>query len=243
MTVCTAYNHTSGVCSATGTTVTNISPTAKAYLKDIYANIPAPQSANDIAAGLDPHTLNSTIANIFNNLNSVVRIDQQFGQKLSVFYRYLHDTFPTFQGAGTFVAVPIPGLSATVTNSPGTQHLGHATYIFSPTLLANIGYAYSNGTITTVPQGSLQASQSTDIAPTLPFLNLTGVVPTATVAGLTSIGGAAAYDDHDINHNAYGDVTKTLHSNTIIAGVSYNHFYKKENNNVAGNQGAFYLQQ
>jgi hypothetical protein len=238
--VCTAYNPTTGICTASGTTVTNISPTAKAYLKDIFAGIPAPQSATDLAAGIDPHTLNSTIANIFNNVNSVVRIDQQFGQKLSVFYRYMHDTFPTFQGSGTFVAVPIPGLSATVTNSPGTQHLGHVTYILSPTMLANIGYAYSNGTITTVPQGSLQASQSPDIAPTLPYANLTGVVPTISFnLLLTTIGGAAAYDDHDINHNAFGNVTKTFHTNTVIVGASYNHFYKKENNNVAGNQGSF----
>ena len=38
-------------------------------------------------------------------------------------YRYLHDTFPDFIGAGTFVAVPIPGLSGTVSDNPGTQHL------------------------------------------------------------------------------------------------------------------------
>src|ERR1035437_989500 len=129
--VCTAFtynatNQTSS-CTAAGTQVSTISPTAAAYLKDIFKVIPAPQSATDLAANVDPHTLASTIPNAFNNLNSVVRIDEQVGQKLSIFYRYLHDTFPSFQGSGTFVASPIPGLSATVTQSPGTQHLGHGT--------------------------------------------------------------------------------------------------------------------
>jgi hypothetical protein len=237
--VCTAYAPGGGACTAHGTQVTNISPTATAYLKDIYAGIPAPPSALDASIGVDPHTLTSTLANTFNNDNTVVRIDQQFGQKLSVFYRYLHDTFPTFQGAGTFVAVPIPGLSATVSHSPGTQHLGHATYQFSSTLLADLGYAYSNGSVVTVPQGSLQSVNSQDIKPTLPYANFLGVVPTIGVSGLTTIGGAGVYNDHDINHNVFGSVTKTIKNNTIIVGISYNHFEKNENNNAAGNQGSF----
>ena len=34
--------------------------------------------------------------NMLNNLDTVVRSDQQIGQKVSVFYRYMHDTFPVF---------------------------------------------------------------------------------------------------------------------------------------------------
>jgi len=237
--VCTAYNAANGVCTSSGTQVNNISPTAQAYLKDVYKVIPTPPSAFDASIGLDPHTLTSTLANQFNNLNSVIRIDQQFGEKLSVFYRYLHDTFPTFQGAGTFVSVPIPGISPTISKSPGTQHLGHVTYVFTPTLLADIGYAYSNGSINTVPEGALLSSASTDINPTLPFTNVLGVIPTLTVSGMTTLGGAGVYNDHDINHNAYGNVTKTIRNNTIIVGASYNHYEKSENNNAGGNQGSF----
>ena len=82
-----ASNQTN-TCTAQGTKVTTISPTAQAYLKDIYSVIPAPQTAFDLADNLDPHTLTSTIDKKYNNDNTVVRIDQQFGQKLSMFYRY-----------------------------------------------------------------------------------------------------------------------------------------------------------
>ncbi len=137
--------------------MTNISPTAAAYLKDIYSIIPVPNEQANVAKGLDPHTINSTIPNRYPNLDSVVRIDQQVGTKLNVFYRYVHDTFPDFIGSGTFVAVPIPGLSGTISNNPGTQHLAKGTYILSPTMVLNIGYAYSNGSINTIPQGASAA--------------------------------------------------------------------------------------
>ncbi len=217
----------------------SISPTAQAYLKDIYGVIPEPQSANDLANNIDPHTLTSTIPNSFDNDNTDLRIDEQVGQKLSVFYRYLHDTFPSFQGSGTFIASPIPGLSATVTKAPGTQHMGHATYIFSPTLLANIGYAYSNGSILTTPQGALLSSQSKDINISMPYPNTVGVVPTIAINSMTTLGGGVVYVDHGVNQQAFGDLTKTFRSHTLIGGFSYNHYQKQENNSGGGNQGSF----
>ncbi|MEI9981153.1 MAG: TonB-dependent receptor [Edaphobacter sp.] len=241
--VCTAFTYSAtnqlSTCTAQGTKVTSISPVAQSYLKDIFSVIPAPQSAFDLANNLDPHILTSTIPNTFNNDNTVVRIDQQFGQKLSLFYRYMHDTFPSFTGSGTFISVPIPGLSATVSTAPGTQHLGRGTYVFNPTLLVNIGYAYSNGSILTTPQGALLSSQSPDIKIPLPYTSTAGVVPTISVSNMTTIGGGVVYVDHGVNHQAFGDVTKTLHGHTLIAGFSYNHYQKQENSASGGNQGSF----
>jgi outer membrane receptor protein involved in Fe transport len=246
--VCTAYTYNAAnqvsTCTAQGTKVTNFSPTAQAYLNDLYKVIPVPQSAADLANNIDPHTLTSTIANKFNNDNTVVRIDQQFGQKLSAFYRYMHDTFPSFSGQGVFISVPIPGLSATVSTAPGTEQLGHVTYVFNPTLLVNIGYAYSNGSILTTPQGALLSSQSPDIKVPLPYPSTADVVPTlnfgaTSTGGLTTLGGGVVYVDHGVNHQAFGDVTKTFHNHTFITGFSYNHYQKQENSASGGNQGSF----
>lgn len=237
--VCIAFDPATGNCTQAGTHVTPTSPTVQAYLQDLYSKIPLPQSALDAQNNIDPHTLNSTIPNRFDNTNTVIRVDQQVGQKLRVFYRYLHDTFPTFQGAGTFTTVPIPGISATISHSPGTQHLGRGTYQFSPTLLLDMGYAYSNGSILTVPQGALLSGASPDIAPTLPYTNVLGVIPTLGVSGLSTLGGAGVYNDHDVNHNAFGSLTKVLKNHTLIGGITYNHFQKKENSNAGGNQGSF----
>ncbi len=80
----------------------------------------------------------------------MVRIDQQFGQKVNVFFRYMHDTFPDFYPVGQFTSVYIPGFNPTTAQNPGTQQMGHGTYTFSPTMLLDAGYAYSNGNITTL---------------------------------------------------------------------------------------------
>jgi hypothetical protein len=242
VTVCTAYTTNPATqvntCTATGTQVTNISPTAAEYMKDIYGNIPVPNTAYDIAHGFDPHTIFSNFKNIFNNNDTMVRIDQQFGQKVNVFYRYLHDTFPELLPQGQFTTVPIPGANTTSVVNPGSQHLAKGTVTLSPTLVLTAGYAFSNGNIVSTPSGFLASSQSGDIKPSLVFPNTVGVVPTVGVAGMTSLNGSIAYIDHGTNHQAFGDVTKVFHNQTLHFGFSYNHYQKLENN-TTGTQGSF----
>ena len=240
--VCTAYTNTptTSVCTATGTQVTNISPTAQEYLKDLYKVIPVPNEANDVAHGLDPHILQSRVNNSYPNLDTVIRIDEAVSSKLNVFYRYVHDTFPEFVGGGTFTAVTIPGLSATINDNPGTQQLGKGTYTFSPTMILNVGYAYSNGSIDTHPEGALQSTSSPDIKVSLPYTNVVGLIPTISFSGgLSTLGGGAIYTDHGINHQGFADLTKILHNHTLIFGASIDHYEKAENNATGGNQGSF----
>ena len=106
-------------------------------MKDVYSKIPVPDTAYDIAHGLDPHTIFSNFKNIFNNNDTMVRIDQQFGQKVNVFYRYLHDTFPEVLPQGQFTTVPIPGANTTTVINPGTQHLAKGTVTINPTMVVN----------------------------------------------------------------------------------------------------------
>jgi hypothetical protein len=242
VTVCTAYSTNpstqANTCTATGTKVTNISPLAQQYLRDVYSKIPVPNVAQDLALNVDPHTIYSTFKNTFNNLDSVVRIDQSIGQKLNIFYRYVHDTFPELLPQGQFTTVAIPGANTTVAVNPGTQHLARGTYTLSPTALINVGYALSNGNIVSTPSGFLSSSQSTDIAPSLVYGNTVGVIPTVTVSGMANLAGSIAYTDHGTNHQAFGDFTKVMGKNTVIVGFSYDHYQKLENN-TTGTQGAF----
>ncbi len=239
--VCTAYSTANpGTCTAVGTQVNNISTASAAYLKDLYALVPLPPSVADIASGLDPHDIVSTASNQFNDNQIIVRIDQKVGSKLNVFYRYIHDSLPVISGTGTFTTVPLPGIATTTTKQPGTIHMGHGTYLFSPTLLLDMGYAYSSGAINTTPIGSLTSANSPDVvsAIALPYVNQLGVIPTLAMGNYTSLGSTGIYNDYNKNHNAFGSVTKTLNTHTLIAGFSYDHYQKRENA-TGGNQGSF----
>jgi hypothetical protein len=245
ITVCTAFttNSTTGknTCTATGSTVTTLSPTAQQYLKDVYSKITLPgatQQAYDIAHNFDPHTIFTNFKNTFNNSDTVVRGDQQFGQKMNIFYRYMHDTFPVFYPGGQFTTVYIAGMNPTTAQNPGTQQMGHGTYTFSPTLVLDAGYAYSNGSITTLSSGYLSQAQSPDVKPTLAYPNTSGVLPTLVVGGMTTLGGSFQYIDHGINHQIFANLTKTLHNHTLTFGFSYNHYQKRENNTTS-TQGSF----
>lgn len=242
VTVCTAYTTNpstqKNTCTATGTNVTNISPTAQQYLKDVYSKIPAPDTNYDLAHGLDPHTILSNFKNTFDNLDSVVRIDQQIGQKATVFYRYMHDSLPVFYPAGQFTSVYIPGMNPTTAQNPGTQQLAHGTYIFNPTLVLDAGYAFSNGNITTLSSGYLSQAQSPDVKPSLAYPNTSGVLPTISVSGMATLGGSYQYIDHGTNHQIFANLTKTLHTHTLTFGFSYDHYQKRENNTTS-TQGSF----
>lgn len=235
--VCTASNPNTGNCTGYGTRVNAISPTAQAYLKDIYAGVPEPQSAIDLVGGLDPHTYSYTARNVFNDTQTFVRVDHAVRQKLNVFYRYLHDTFPSQEAGGLFAGGGLPGVQNSNTNAPGTQHLGHLTYTFTPTLLMDAGYAYSSGAVISTPVGKVAVANSPDVKPTLPYAGALGVIPSISIANGTGVSSAGIYNDFNRNHNAYGNVTKVLGSHTLKAGITYNHYQKTEN--VTGNANPF----
>src|SRR5262249_19357630 len=88
--VCTAFNPTlgaNGTCTATGTQINSISPTAQAYIKDIYSKLTPNAHVGTVTPDLNQ--LVWTGRNVFNYREEVVRIDHNFNSKLSIFGRYL----------------------------------------------------------------------------------------------------------------------------------------------------------
>ena len=124
-TVCTNWANVNGAvgpCSSYGTTIptANINPVAAAYVKDIYSLFPAPNSPT-------PFNYVSTLRNVNNFREDMIKIDHSFGTKLSINGKYLNDVIPTREAGGLFTSYPFDGVATTSTNSPGHQYNIHAT--------------------------------------------------------------------------------------------------------------------
>jgi hypothetical protein len=243
--VCT--NATSGACSSGtsyATTLTTFDPTALEYIKDVYSKVAQPNSAADIKAGLDPHTVVNNIRNIANDTQEFARVDYALNKKTNLFYRYLHDSLPTVEGGGLFIGGGIPGVSTTSTKSPGTQHMGHATIAARTNLLIDMGYAFSSGAVISTPIGEIASANSPDVTPGLPFVSTIGVIPSLSFTGTgPSISSDGIYNDYNRNHNGFGSVTYIRGLHTLKFGVTYNHYQKDENATGTANQGSFSFNQ
>lgn len=243
--VCVSYA-SDGSC-VPGTQVTAINPVAAGYVKDIYSKMPGANIDPCTASG-DPvpcPELAWTGRNIFNYREENVRIDHTFNSKLSIFGRYLDDAIPTQEPGGLFTGLGVPGVANTSTNAPSRNFAFHATYIISPTLINDAGYALSWGAVLSIPTGTINKSQSPDISPTLLFDTGVQRVPDLDFSTYTNpnnnscgcyqaLTGFGPYRDYNTNHNIFENLTWVRGHHSLKFGVSYNYYIKDENVNGGG---------
>ena len=238
--ICTNFVGAGQSCADAGTTqITNFSPTALSYLKDVFSTdgskVPLP-NANSVQ---DEHAYTFNARNVFNDTQEILRVDHAIGEKLQLFYRFVHDSIPTIEPSGyASGGSGLPGVGTTQSRSPATQHLAHATYIFTPKTLLEGGYAYSSGAIISRPIGAAAVGNSPDIKVNVPFVNQLGVIPGIGFSGYTGVTNAGNYDDYNRNHNVFGNLTHTLGRHTLIVGATFDHYQKTENA-LGGNNGTF----
>jgi hypothetical protein len=227
--VCVAAN-SSGTCTQTATQIANIDPVAQAYIKDIFSKLPdAP--ANNV--------LNFALRNVFNARQELYRVDHVFNQKWAVFGRFLNDSIPTVEPRGIFTGSTLPGVSDTSSNSPGKGFVTRVTGSITPTILNEVGYAYSYGAVLSTPTGLDLSANSPDIKVNLPFPVTLGRIPTLTFTGtIGSVTGFGPYRDYNRNHNWFDNFSKMKGRHTIKAGVTVDH-YNKQENNAGNNVGSF----
>jgi hypothetical protein len=245
--ICTQWannsNGTPGACAAYGTSIpsTSFDPIAAAYVKDIFSKFPTPNAAT----AANPFNDLATLANAFNFREDMVKIDHVFSPKLTANGKFLHDTNPTIEAGGLFTSMPVNGIANTSTHSPGHQYNLAATYTLSAKFLIDGGYRYSYGAILSQVTGAENFSQSPDIKAaignTMPFQNILGRVPSITfpTGVATNVSDFGPYQDYNVNHTTYGNVTKILGSHTLKFGAIYYHYNKHENQLSGSNNGAY----
>jgi hypothetical protein len=242
--VCTHWVNTAGTpggCTAFGTSIApgTFDPIASAYIKDLFSLFPTP----NLVTAANPFGYIASLRNTFNFREDMVKIDHIFNQKFAVHGKWLNDTNPTVEAAGLFTGEPIPGIATTSTNSPGHQYSVNGTITPSATFAIDLGYRYSYGAILSQVIGAENFTSSPDVktalGSTLPFANVLGRVPSLAITGGTGIAGFGPYNDFNVNHTVYGDVTKTVGTHTLKFGVIYYHYNKHENQLTGANNGSY----
>ncbi|MBS1788057.1 MAG: carboxypeptidase regulatory-like domain-containing protein [Acidobacteria bacterium] len=212
-----------------------ISPTALAYLNGIYNKLPLPNSPT-VA---NPFGLVTSIPNKADFRQEVLKIDYTFSPRWNMYYRYEHDAIPTIDGNSLFSSGSgLPGVSTTMTDSPGKTHTFQTTFTINSKLLFEGRYNYGYGAILSENVGTL-ALTNTTVPITLPFASTRDRVPTITGNGFTGLTSFGPYDNFSYKHNFTGSLTGIYGSHTVKVGGVYS-FYRKNENALAGsNEGNF----
>lgn len=210
--VCTGVNNAQGRC-ITATTITTVDPTAQAYLKDVINNVPLPNNPLDVQ-GLIYHSPGYN-----NETQTILRIDHQFGSKLSVFFRYLDDPFNLVVPNGFQQTSQIPGVATTRMTNGSTNWLGHFTYVIGTKHVLEGGYATRSNWVTAHSIGLLTSSRATDIKINMPYPNTLDHVPQLRI-GASTYNVTGPYDERSPVAQIFVNNTNSLGRHTLKAGFN-----------------------
>ena len=199
-----------------------INPVAQQYLSFVYSKLPAPT---------DPVTraLNFPASGVFDFRQEIVRLDHQFSNSTSLYYRFEKDTIPTIDPNSLFSSgAGLPGVSTSQTNSPGKTHTLQLTKTINSNLVVVGRWNYGYGAILSSTTGSLALANS-PITPSLAYPNTRDVVPSIFGNGFSSLTEFGNYNNFSYKHNFAGDVTWTHESHTMKFGSQFSYYRKNEN--------------
>jgi hypothetical protein len=225
-------NCTSVLPAGTAMSAAQISPVAQQYLDLIYKKLPLPT---------DPvsRALTYPASGIADFRQEIIRIDRNFSNKVSAYYRYERDKIPTIDVNSLFSSgSSLPGVSTSATDSPGRTHTAQATWIAKPSLVFVGRYTYGYGAILSNTVGTMALANS-PIKPPLPYTKTRDFVPTVSGNGFGSLATFGNYDNFSYKNNFAGDVSWTKGVHTMKFGAVYS-FYRKNENALGGaNHGTF----
>jgi hypothetical protein len=219
-----------GTCANMATRIPNINSVAQQYIRDIFSKVP------DAPAN---HTINLALRNVFNYRQELYKGDHIFSDRWSVSGRFIKDTIPTQEPRGLFTGSSLPGVSDTVTDSPGRTFVARVTGALSPALINEAGYSYSWGAILSTPVGLNAKVNSPNVNPALPFPVTLGRIPSLNFGNaISTMTGFGPYLDYNRNHNWFDNLTWIAGKHTVKTGASIIHYNKSENQGT-NNAGTF----
>jgi hypothetical protein len=215
-------------CVAMSGGTSTISPTcfsanANAYLKGFMAANPA--------------NANGQLVTNFSQLNNfrqdIIRLDQNLGDKVRLYARYMQDSVPQNFPFGLWGAANYPGVETTSLNAPGRNLVINATATLSPRIVNEVEFVDSYGAINSVLTNAIASSPAfngtltNNTVYTDPYGRAPNITFGSGAAGLTNT--SAPYFERNKDKNIFDNLSIQRGNHTIRTGFTAMWMTKTEN--------------
>jgi hypothetical protein len=222
-------------CVTTTGGISTIKPSCYSQNANAYLNaIMLPNPANDPTGT----QLITNYGQLNNFRQDIIRLDQNVGDRVRVFARYMEDVVPQNEPFSLWGGGNYPGVETTSVNAPGRNLVLNASATISPRVVNEVEYVDSWGAINSTLSGIANSptflgqltnnTAFTDPNGRAPNVGFTG--GTQAVPALTGLGnGSAPYFERNIDKNIFDNLSIQHGNHTIRTGFTAMWMQKTEN--------------
>ena len=198
------------------------SQNAAAYLKTIMAPFPPNSGTNQLV---------ESYSQLNNFRQDIVRLDQNVGDKVRVFARFMQDSVPENFPFGLWGTANYPGADVISLNAPGRNIVGNASMSISPKVVNEIEFADSWGAINAGLSGAENSpSFTSQLTGKTAYPDPYGRAPNVAIAGYTGLtNGNGPYFERNIDKNVFDNLSLQHGNHTIRLGATAMWMTKTEN--------------
>ncbi|HKF46610.1 MAG TPA: TonB-dependent receptor [Terracidiphilus sp.] len=209
------------------------SQNAKVYLSQIIGKNPAnqtlpPNSTTGFAFG-NNFSSYSTLNNFRQDL---VRVDHYFTDKVHFYVRAMQDDVPETLPTGLWGGANYPGVVNVAINAPGKNVVANLTWAISPSMVNEVEFAYSQGTISGALSGQANdASILSSLTNNTAYKDPYGRIPSASIndGSVTVISqGSAPYFERNLDRNLFDNFSLTHGNHSMHFGITGQQMLKTE---------------
>jgi hypothetical protein len=197
------------------------SQNAAAYLNTFMKNYPAGASGQ----------VEEPFSSLNNFRQDIIRLDQNVGDKVNVFARYMQDSVPQNFPFGLWGTPNYPGADVISLNAPGRNLVVNATANISSKVVNEVEFADSWGAINASLSGFENSpSFVSQLTNKTAYQDPYGRAPNVAIAGYTGLSnGNGPYFERNIDKNIFDNLSIQHGNHTIRVGVTAMWMTKTEN--------------
>src|SRR6202050_3355532 len=217
-----------GTTSATPQTST-ISLTTGCASQNALAYLNAFMAPNPPNVGTN--LLDESYSQLNNFRQDIIRLDQNVGDKVRLYGRYMQDSVPENFPFGLWGTANYPGADALSLNAPGRHLVVNATMSISPKVVNEVEFADSWGAINAALSGfDNSPSFTSQLTGNTAYQDPYGRAPNVSITGYTGLtNGNGPYFERNIDKNIFDNFSIQHGNHTLRAGVTAAWMTKTEN--------------